>query len=162
MDETHLVGLVQSFEDLAGEPARDHLRPDLPRPDPQRHGVADRIRFLHGEGFAAVPSGARFDLVISNPPYIPRGEIDALQPEVRDHDPHVALDGGVDGLDYYRLLAAGAGSVLAAAGRIMLEFGDGQADRVRELFDQQNWIVDRIETDYTQRPRITIARRSPA
>lgn len=63
-----------------------------------RHSVADRIRFFHGDGFAALPPDASFDMIISNPPYIPSAEIDTLQPEVRDHEPHQALNGGPDGL----------------------------------------------------------------
>ena len=83
----------------------------LARQNAARHGVAERIRFLQGDGFAAVPEGARFDLIISNPPYIPSGEIASLQPEVRDYDPRRALDGGADGLDYGRRLAAEARAV---------------------------------------------------
>jgi methylase of polypeptide subunit release factors len=66
-------------------------------------------------------------LIISNPPYIPSAEIATLQPEVRDFDPRAALDGGADGLDFYRLLAAEAKPFLKPGGKIMLEFGDGQA-----------------------------------
>ena len=73
-----------------------------------KHGVAERIRFVQGDGFAALPGGFFYDLVISNPPYIPSAEIASLQPEVRDFDPRRALDGGPDGLDCFRSLAAGA------------------------------------------------------
>ncbi len=122
--------------------------------------MAERIRFLQGDGFAAAPAGARFDLIISNPPYIPSGEIASLQPEVRDYDPRGALDGGADGLDYGRRLAAEAAPFLKPAGRLMLEFGDGQAEGVREIFQQQMWIVEAMAEDYTHRPRILVARRS--
>lgn len=131
----------------------------LARENAARHGVAARIRFLQGDGFAALPPEARFDLVISNPPYIPSGEIASLQPEVRDHDPRGALDGGADGLDYGRRLAAQAGRFLKPEGRLMLEFGDGQAGRLRAIFEEQNWIVETIAEDYTRRPRILVARR---
>jgi len=124
-----------------------------------RNGVGDRIEFHCGNGFAALPAGARFHLVVSNPPYIPSGEIASLQPEVRDFDPHGALDGGPDGLDFHRLLAAQAGPFLQPDGRIMLEFGDGQADAVRRIFEAQKWIVEAVKEDYTQRPRHLIARR---
>src|SRR5436305_12215678 len=62
-----------------------------------KHGVADRLRFLEGDLFAPLLSGERFDLVLSNPPYIPRHEITALAPSVRDFEPRLALDGGADG-----------------------------------------------------------------
>ena len=89
----------------------------------QRHEVSGRTRFLHSDGFAALPPDLRFQLIVANPPYIPTGEIGSLEPEVRDHDPHTALDGGADGLDFYRRLSAGAAFFLTPGGRIMLEFG---------------------------------------
>ena len=124
-----------------------------------RHGLAERIRFLQGDGFAAVPEGIQFDLIISNPPYIPTGEIASLQPEVRDYDPQRALDGGADGLDYARRLAAEGGPRLKPHGRLMLEFGDGQAQAWREILEREKWVVEAVEEDYTHRPRITVARR---
>jgi release factor glutamine methyltransferase len=131
----------------------------LGRHNAARHGVEGRIQFLEGDGFASLPTGASFDLIISNPPYIPSGEIASLQPEVREYDPHRALDGGPDGLDYGRRLAAEAAEYLKPGGRLMTEFGDGQAEALREIFGQQKWIVEAVEEDYTHRPRILVARR---
>jgi len=121
------------------------------------NGVADKIRFHLGDAFAALPTGVLFALIVANPPYIPVAEIDTLAPEVRDYDPRLALDGGPDGLDFYRRLAREAAKYLEPAGRIMLEFGDGQADRIREIFADHNWVVERIEADYSGRPRILVA-----
>lgn len=98
------------------------------------------------------------DLLISNPPYIPTGEIPQLQEEVRRFDPRTALDGGADGLDFYRLLAAEAPALLSARGKLMAEFGDGQETAIQSLFEAQNWIVEQILPDYTSRPRIFSAR----
>ena len=123
-------------------------------------GVSERIEFLHGDGFAALPADARFDLIVSNPPYIPSAEIASLQPEVRDFDPRGALDGGADGLDFYRRLAAQAGAFLKPGGRIMLEFGDGQAEEIKKILAAQMWIVEAVKADYTQRARIIIAKSS--
>jgi release factor glutamine methyltransferase len=139
--------------------------------------VAGQIEFFLGEGFgelgevaqASCLSGSnikltgkmpvpQFDLIISNPPYIPSAEIATLQPEVRDFDPRAALDGGADGLDFYRKLAAEAKSFLKPDGRIMLEFGDGQAEAVKNIFETQKWIVEAVKEDYSQRARILIAR----
>ena len=125
----------------------------------ERHGVSERVRFYQGDGFAALPADARFDLIIGNPPYIPTAEIDRLEPEVRDYDPREALDGGADGLDFYRRLAAEAGRWLKPAGKLMLEFGDGQSEALRELFGAENWVVEPSVADYTQRPRILIAQK---
>jgi release factor glutamine methyltransferase len=131
---------------------------ELARRNAVRHPVAERIHFLHGDGFLAVPKDTRFDLVISNPPYIPAAEIKTLQPEIRDHEPCSALDGGADGLEYYRRLATEAGAFLKPHGKAMLEFGDNQGEAIREIFERQKWVVEAIEPDYTQRARILIAR----
>ena len=147
-----------------------------------RNNVAGQIQFLPGDGFAALgnrwgerprePEGNtttdgspgvschQFDLVISNPPYIPSAEIGTLQPEVRDFDPRGALDGGADGLDFYRRLAAGAKPFLKPDGKIMLEFGDGQADAIRKIFETEKWIVEAVQEDYSHRQRILIAQSS--
>lgn len=121
-----------------------------------QNGVQDRITFVQGAGWEALPENARFHLLVSNPPYIPTQEIPTLQPEVKDFEPMQALDGGADGLDFYRMLAASAGRVLHPGGKIMLEFGDGQADAIRSLFEKEKWIVEAIHRDYTQRPRILV------
>jgi len=132
----------------------------IARQNAERNGLSERIRFLQGDGFKVVPAGLRFDLIVSNPPYIPSGEIASLQPEVRDFDPHRALDGGADGLDYGRRLAAEGADFLKPEGRLMLEFGDGQAERLRQIFQAQKWIVETIEEDYTHQPRIMVVRQS--
>jgi release factor glutamine methyltransferase len=132
---------------------------EIARQNASRNNVADRIHFWAGDGMAALPEALRFKLIISNPPYIPTPQIERLQPEVRDYDPRGALDGGADGLDYYRRLAIESQNRLEPEGRLMLELGDDQAKAVRELFQAQNWIVERIAADYTQRPRIMIVRK---
>jgi len=121
--------------------------------------VSERIEFLQGDGLGAV-SPAGFDLIISNPPYIASAEIGTLEPEVRDFDPRSALDGGADGLDFYRTLAAQAARLLKAEGKIMLEFGDGQAGAIKKIFEDENWIVEAVKDDYSQRARILIAKSS--
>lgn len=130
---------------------------DVARQNAGRHGVAERILFHHGDGFAALPPRAAFDLVVTNPPYIPTREIQDLQPEVRDYDPRAALDGGPDGLACYRRLAAEAARHLHPRGRIMLEFGDHQAEAVCRIFQDQKWIVGAVVEDYTHRARILTA-----
>ncbi|HYG22101.1 MAG TPA: peptide chain release factor N(5)-glutamine methyltransferase [Verrucomicrobiae bacterium] len=126
----------------------------------ERHCVADRIQFVPGSGLEALPPDVGpFDLIISNPPYIPSSEIETLEPEVRDFDPRLALDGGTDGLDFYRRLANEAGALLKPQGKLMVEFGDGQCDAIHNICSAQKWIVDEIREDYTRRQRILIARR---
>jgi release factor glutamine methyltransferase len=124
-----------------------------------RHNVAGQIQFFRGDGFAAFSTDESFDLIISNPPYIPTDEIATLQPEVRDFDPRAALDGGADGLDFYRRLGREAKSFLKPDGRIMLEFGDGQDGAIRKIFEAEKWIVEAVKEDYSHRARILIARK---
>ncbi len=152
----------------------------LARENAAQNGVAERIEFLQGDGFAALQNAGQtscltpsaenqsgtgkipvlhFDLIISNPPYIPSAEIATLQPEVRDFDPHAALDGGADGLDFYRRFSAQAKPFLGPGGKIMLEFGDGRAEAIPKLFEAEKWIVEAVKEDYSHRPRILIARR---
>lgn len=120
------------------------------------NGVAERIRFAHGDGLAALAADDAFDLIVSNPPYIPSGEIAGLPPEVRDFDPRAALDGGADGLDFYRLLAAQAAARLRPGGRMMLELGDGQAEAVAAIFSTQKWVVLGVERDYSKTERFIV------
>jgi release factor glutamine methyltransferase len=132
----------------------------LAKENAARNNVAEKIEFLQGDGFAALAAGAQFDLIVSNPPYIPSAEIETLEPEVRDFDPRLALDGGADGLNFYRLLAAEAKSLLKPAGKIMVEFGDGQADAIKKIFESEKWIVEAVREDYSQRARILVAQAS--
>jgi release factor glutamine methyltransferase len=138
------------------------LSPDalaLAKQNAAQNQVAERIEFLQSDGFAALAPGAPFDLISSNPPYIAAAELATLPPEVRDFDPRAALDGGADGLDFYRRLAAEARPFLKPDGKIMLEFGDGQADAIREIFEAEKWIIEAVQKDYSHRARVLIARR---
>jgi release factor glutamine methyltransferase len=127
---------------------------EMAKQNAARHNVANRVDFLQSNDFQPQ---SLFDLVVSNPPYIPSAEIETLEPEVRDYDPRGALDGGADGLDFYRRLAREARGWLKPSGKIMLEFGEGQADSIRGIFETENWIVEAIREDYTHRQRILIA-----
>jgi release factor glutamine methyltransferase len=130
----------------------------LAKENAAKNNVSERIEFVQGDGFATLETGARFDLIISNPPYIASAEIETLQPEVKNFDPRAALDGGADGLDFYRRLATEAKTFLKPGGKIMLEFGDGQADEMKAIFENEKWIVEAVQEDYSQRARILIAK----
>ena len=127
------------------------------RENATRLQVADRIEFLRGSSVDAPAPDLCFDLIISNPPYIPTDEIATLSPEVRDFDPRMALDGGEDGLQFYRMLASQAPPRLRSGGKVMVEFGDEQADAVRSIFENAGWRIESIENDLSGRPRILIA-----
>ncbi len=96
----------------------------------ERHGV--RVTFFEGSLFEPFRN-QRFDLIVSNPPYIPTGDLETLQPEVRDYEPRTALDGGRDGLDFYRLIIPAAHGYLNAGGWLMLEVGISQAEAVKGM-----------------------------
>lgn len=126
----------------------------LARKNAERHGLSERVTFHLGDGFRALPSELRFDLLVSNPPYIPSAEIATLQPEVRDFDPRAALDGGADGLDFYRLLARETPAWLKEGGGLFAEFGDGQEAVLPSLFNDTGWRAVSIHHDLTGRPRV--------
>ena len=116
-----------------------------------------QVEFRVADGLAALAESEQVDLIVSNPPYIPSGDIAGLQPEVRHYDPHLALDGGEDGLQFHRLLAADGQSRLKPGGKLMAEFGDGQESAIEGLFAQADWPSVEITNDLTGRPRIVIA-----
>lgn len=98
----------------------------------EKHGA--EVEFLHGSLFSPL-DGRRFDLIVSNPPYIPSKDICCLEDEVSKYDPKAALDGGEDGLDIYRQLIPRSADYLNVQGRIFVEIGIGQADDIIELFN---------------------------
>src|SRR5205085_9838618 len=104
------------------------------RQNVERNDLAGRIELREGDFLTALNATERFDVIVSNPPYIPTAEIELLQPEVRDHDPRLALDGGADGLKFHRAIAEGAANFLSSGGRLFIEFADGQSDAIRSLF----------------------------
>lgn len=108
-------------------------------------GVADRLQFVEGSWFSRVEG--QFDLIVSNPPYIPTGEVQHLDIEVKDHDPHLALAGGDDGLDCYRSIAGGAAAFLVHEGVVVLEIGAGQASEVTEIFEDFGFHLTRQAQD---------------
>jgi release factor glutamine methyltransferase len=108
-----------------------------------RHGVCNHIKFVQADlltAFSGSPDGV-FDVIVSNPPYVPTYELDALQPEVAWHEPRVALAAGTDGLDYHRRLLYGAPELLKGGGHLILELGCGQADPVVRLAQQTGTFI---------------------
>ena len=95
------------------------------------------VLFIQSDMFSRIRG--RFDVIISNPPYIPTATVKTLQREVKEHEPILALDGGKDGLDFYRRIAADAGKYLARGGMLIMEVGEGQAHEVVKLFKGQSY-----------------------
>ncbi len=111
------------------------------------HGVEKRLQLLESNLFEALNIKEKFDLIISNPPYIPSLEIDSLEMEVKNHEPKIALDGGIDGLDFYRRIAEKSKNFLKENGLIILEIGRGQEDEIIEIFSKNNFIFIESKPD---------------
>jgi release factor glutamine methyltransferase len=115
--------------------------------------LAGRAAFLRTE-WAAGLADASFDLIVSNPPYIPTGDIAGLDPEVRDHDPHLALDGGPDGLEAYRQLAPEIARILKPGGVFAVEIGWDQGQAVKALFEAVGFPDVKVVVDLANRDRV--------
>jgi release factor glutamine methyltransferase len=129
---------------IASENARTHL-------------LEERIRFLESDLLGGVASEEAFDAVVSNPPYVPTEDASTLHPQVRDHEPSLALYAGADGLEIYRRLIPQAFGMLKPNGLLALEIGHGQSDAIAGLF--AGWQELEFINDLQQIPRVALARR---
>ncbi len=125
----------------------------------ERNGLGGRARFQTGNWAEGLSE--RFDVVVSNPPYIPSADIATLAPEVREHDPLRALDGGADGLDAYRVIAAQLPGLLVPGGVAGLEVGQGQAGDVARLLDATGLMPVGIFKDLGGIERCVLGRKRP-
>lgn len=121
-----------------------------------RCGLADRALFVCGDWASSLRG--TFDLVLANPPYVRTSDILALEPEVRDHDPRAALDGGPDGLDAYRAILADLPRSLASTGVAVLELGAGQAADVAALAGESGLAAAELRQDLGRIPRAIVLR----
>ena len=119
-----------------------------------RLGLSERIKFEQADLFPT-DSSKKYDILVSNPPYIESAVIDSLAPEVKDHEPRLALDGDEDGLKFYRRIIDNTGELLLSNGYIFLEIGYDQADKVKELMEN-NGRFHEIEVikDYSGNDRV--------
>jgi release factor glutamine methyltransferase len=131
---------------------------EMARFNANRHGVGSRFTTLRGSWFDPLEPGERFDLITSNPPYIESADIAGLMPEVREHDPRLALDGGADGLAAYRAIAAEVGLFLAAEGVLLLEIGASQGRAVGDILAGAGLADIEVVPDLSGRDRMVMAR----
>ncbi len=129
------------------------------RDNAERIGVIDRLAIIKSDVFGAFPDEA-FPLIVSNPPYIPADEIEHLQPEVGRHEPRAALTDEADGLTIIERIITAAPRYLVPRGSLLMEVGWDQSDRVRRLFDEENWASVEFLPDLQGIPRIAKAVRS--
>lgn len=139
---------------IASDVSEPALR--LAKRNAARLGVEANVQFRQADGLA-LASEEQVHLLLSNPPYIPTAEIGELQPEVREFDPKLALDGGIDGLVFYRELAALGQALLLPGGALLAEFGDGQESAIEKLFRDAAWPSVDFANDLSGKPRIVIA-----
>jgi HemK-like putative methylase len=124
------------------------------------NGVNRRCIFLLGDMFEAVPDDKHYDVIVCNPQYIPSAVIGTLDVEVKDHEPRMALDGGKDGLDYYRVIADQAGMHLKTEGLLALEIGAEQAADVKKLLNKTKSYRDtQVIRDLAGLDRVILATR---
>lgn len=122
-----------------------------------KHGVTDRITFLEGNLYSPLSPEDQFDLIVSNPPYVTQAEWESLAPDVKNFEPRLALIGGVDGLDFYRLIITGAKKFLQPGGSLLLEIGSTQESSVKEILVGNGFDEIRMVEDGAKLPRILVA-----
>ena len=124
----------------------------------KRHDVEDRIEFIESDWFDSLHG--KFDLIISNPPYIGKNELEGLEPDVIDYDPIIALTPGEDGLAPYRIIARQAQNYLQENGRVIVEIGHLQGKDVKNLFLQAGFSGVQILQDLESKDRVIVAKHS--
>lgn len=150
-----LLSLLQEFPDAVGvgvDIAEGAV--GAARENAKRLGLENRVTFLCGSWLDPLPKNSRFDLIVSNPPYIPSEEIRNLQVEVKNHDPILALDGGGDGLLPYKFLLPNLKNVLEPDGVALFEFGTGQAIDLTRIAEDAGATLIRITHDLGGHPRV--------
>jgi release factor glutamine methyltransferase len=129
----------------------------LAKANAAKHSSAERMEFLQSSWWSGFPAEARFDLIVSNPPYIKSDDIRHLAPELREHEPVPALDGGADGLEGYRAISAGARAHAREGARLCMEIGFDQATAVEDLLRGHGWNPEAPIKDLQGHDRVILA-----
>ena len=157
------LGVLGNFREITGadisrealkvaEKNRRHLLPDCVLEEKKM-----AFSLIESDVFEGL-SGEIFDVIVSNPPYIPSGVIEGLEPEVRDHEPRIALDGDADGLKFYRKVAEESGRFLSPGGRLYLEIGYDQGETVSRLLEAAGFIEVNVIKDIPGLDRVVAAK----
>nr|CRH07888.1 Protein hemK homolog [Candidatus Magnetococcus massalia] len=153
-----ILALMDHFSEARGVGV--DISPDAlacARVNGERLGLNGRMRWFESDYGAAVPAGERFDLITSNPPYISKADLAELEPDVRDWEPTLALDGGEDGLDAYRVLIPQAVERLNSAGLLAVEIGYDQGEAVFGMMQGAGLKGVRVIKDYSEHDRVVMA-----
>jgi len=148
MPRAHAIGIDISASALA-----------VAHRNAEQHAVSGRFALAQVDGLSAFPARPIFSAIVSNPPYIPAGEIDTLQPEVREYEPLSALVAGKDGLSHIRILVRDAARFLRTGGYLTFEIGFDQKDAVKALVDLTIWDLVEIKNDLQNLPRVFVLRK---
>ena len=125
----------------------------------ERHQLSGRVTCVSADALSAPPEHlGMYDMIISNPPYITTQEMQELDPSVRDHEPHLALHGGEDGLDFYRSIAKNYTAVLKEGGYLCLEYDPSQGDAICGILENHGYTILDSVRDYNDRERALLAR----
>jgi len=157
------IGLAIAAKEPRAQVVATDLSADalaVARRNAERLGMAGRVETRHADFFSVLDGGSplrRFDLIVSNPPYIADSEISGLQPEVSRYEPRVALAGGPDGMDFYRVMAREAPAHLAVRGHLVVETGAGQAAAVAAIFRAAGFAAVSTRNDLAGIPRVVCA-----
>lgn len=151
-----LAKRLPNAEILATDISADALA--LARENAERHGVVSRIEFIRGDLLAPLAGREPFDWIVSNPPYIPDHEWEAVAPNVKDHEPHLALRAGPDGLQYVTPIVRDARDRLRPGGGLLVEIAACTASDVRTLADTTGWTGPAILKDHEGLDRVLAAR----
>ncbi len=130
---------------------------EVAKKNAEAHQVDGRVTFFQGDLLAAVPAGTRFDVIVSNPPYVKTGELATLQKEVRQ-EPREALDGGPEGVTLIARLVEGALPLLKSGGLLAMEIGEDEGTAVRELLTRAGYHDVKIEKDLARHERLALGR----
>lgn len=133
---------------------------DVAKENAWTHGVADRISWIKSDLFGEI-QGTCFDMIVSNPPYIPNSDAKSLAPEVYDFEPHLALFGGNDGLDLYRRIIPEAKAFLNPGGWLIFEAGHDQKDAIISIFNANGYVQVGTFSDLNNVPRFIYGKKAP-
>lgn len=130
------------------------------RRNAEKHKLTERVRFVESDLFVGLAKEERYDVILSNPPYVRTADIDTLAVEVSQHEPRLALDGGADGFAVIERLLSGAEEFLNPEGSLLLEIGYDQEAEARARFERHGWRVDKVIQDNAGHPRVLRGRRA--
>lgn len=147
-----ILSVLGDVKDLSGVALDSSFKAlEIARKNAQNLGLQNRVNFVQGSWFdedIVSRLGNDFDIIVSNPPYIPSQDINGLEEEVKSHDPLLALDGGEDGMKDYRQIARISYSLLKLGGKIFLEAGIGQEMQISQIFEREGFTTSEILKDY--------------